>query len=129
MLRAEARDRLTTMFDEATSRGRGLLVVDGRPVQSPAAILGRMTWYVHAVWEYPGAALHARSLVQYLDVLDFDETVTVAGHLSGTYERNGNHYAETDGVIFGADGREVALTRHTSIFQAAKRAPASDPAS
>jgi hypothetical protein len=46
--------------------------------------------------------------------------------LSGAYERNGNHYAETDGVIFGADGREVALTRHTSIFQAAKRSQAPD---
>lgn len=123
MLQAQARDRLANMFNEATTHGHGPLIVDGREVQSPASICGRMTWYTHAVWDYPGPSLHARSFVQFLDVLDIDEPVTVAGHLSNAYEKNGNHYGETDGIIFGADGREVALTRHTSIFVVAKRPP------
>ncbi len=123
-LEAEARDRLARLFHEATGRERGALRVDGREIQSPASLCGRMTWYVHAVWDYPGAALHVRSLVQHRGLLDIDTPVRVAGHLSAVYERNGNHYAETDGIISAADGREVALTRHTSIFHTAKRAQA-----
>ncbi len=123
MLQAKARDRLANMFNEASTHGHGPLIVDGREVQSPASICGRMTWYTHAVWDYPGPSLHARSFVQFLDVLDIDEPVTVAGHLSNAYEKNGNHYGETDGIIFGADGREVALARHASIFVVAKRPP------
>lgn len=124
MLQARARDRLANMFDEASTHGHGPLLLDGREVQSPASICGRMTWYTHAVWDYPGPSLHARSLVQYLDVLDIDEPVTVAGNLSNAYEKNGNHYGVTDGVLFGADGREIALTRHASIFMVKKRQPA-----
>jgi hypothetical protein len=124
MLRAEARDRLATMFNEASTHGTGPLIVDGREVQSPASVCGRMTWYTHACWDYAGPSLHARSQVQYLDVLGIDEPVAVAGHLVSAYERNGNHYIETDGVLYGADGREVALTCHTSIFHVAKRPPA-----
>lgn len=121
MLRAEGRDRLANLFNEASTRGNGPLILDGRTVQSPASVCGRMTWYTHAVWDYAGPALHARSQVQYLDTLEIDEPVTVAGRLTNAYERHGNHYCETDGIVFGADGREVALTRHTSIFHVAQR--------
>ncbi len=121
MLQVEAHDRLARMFREATNRERGPLLVDGREIQSPASICGRMTWYVHAVWDYPGAALHVRSQVQHRGLLDIDEPVCVAGHLHSVYDRNGNHYAETDAVIVGAGGHEAALIRHTSIFQAARR--------
>ncbi|MBK7330140.1 MAG: hypothetical protein IPI85_13960 [Dehalococcoidia bacterium] len=120
-LRAGARDRLASLFDEASARERGPIVVDGREVQSPASFAGRMTWYTHACWDYAGPSLHARSLVQHLGVVDAGEPVTVTGRLRAVYERNGHHYSETDGVIFAADGREAALTRHTSIFHVAKR--------
>ncbi len=122
-LRAEPRDRLAGLFDEATEFERGPLLAHGRRVLSPAAITGRMTWYVHAVWDYAGPALHTASQVQYVDFADPDEPLTVAGHLRDVYERNGHHYSITDGVIFGGDGREVALTRHSSIFRVAKQEP------
>lgn len=120
-LRAEPHDRLTNLFQEATEYEHGVLMARGRRVLSPAAISGRMTWYVHAVWDYAGPALHTSSQVQYLDFVDPDEPLTVAGHFRDAYERNGHHYSITDGVVFGADGREVALTRHGSIFKVAKQ--------
>lgn len=123
MLQARAHDYLTDMFNEASTHGHGPLVLDGREVQSPASILGRMTWYTHACWDYPGPSLHARSFVQFVDVLGIDEPVRIAGNLSAAYEKNGNHYGETDGVLYGADGREIALTRHSSIFLVASRQP------
>ncbi len=120
-LAAPAHDRLSRMFQEATEHEDGPFMVEGRHCQSPAALTGRMTWYVHAIWDYAGPALHARSQVQYLGLAGIDEPLTVAGRLSAAYDRNGHHYTETDGVILGADGREIALTRHASIFRVAKR--------
>jgi hypothetical protein len=120
-LQAEAHDRLGKLFQEATEHGYGPLTVGGREVQSPATVTGRMTWYVHAVWDYAGPAIHSRSQVQYLDFVGVDEPVSVAGHFVDAYEMNGHHYSITDGTVFGADGREVALTRHSSIFKVAPR--------
>jgi hypothetical protein len=120
-LRAEPHDRLASLFEEATEYERGALLAHGRRVLSPAAISGRMTWYVHAVWDYAGPALHTNSQVQYLDFVDPNEPLTVAGHFRDAFERNGHHYSVTDGTVFGADGREVALTRHSSIFKVAKQ--------
>lgn len=121
VLSAPAQDRLSRMFQEATEHDAAPFTVGGRHCQSPAALTGRMTWYVHAIWDYAGPALHARSQIQYLAVAGIDEPLTVAGHLAAAYDRNGHHYAETDGIIRGADGRELALTRHASIFRVAKR--------
>lgn len=120
-LQAHPNDRLGRLFAEAARRVGAGDTFDGRAVQGPASISGRMTWYVHAVWDYAGPALHARSQVQYLDLAGADEPVTVAGHLTEAFERNGNHYAVVDGVIRGADGRKVALARHTTIFKVAPR--------
>ncbi len=109
------------MFNAATAYERGPLTYRGREVMSPAALTGRMTWYVHSAWDYAGPALHTFSKVQYLDVADADEAVSVAAHFRDAFERNGHHHSVTDGVIFGADGREVALTSHGSIFHVAKQ--------
>ena len=80
-----------------------------------------MTWYVHAVWDYAGPAIHTRSQVQHIGAGEAGETVSVAGHFRDAFDRNGHHHSTTDGIVFGADGREIALTRHGSIFKVAKR--------
>ncbi len=120
-LQSEANDRFAVMFTEATEHERGELLLEGRHILAPAAITGRMTWYVHAVWDYGGPALHTRSQVQHLDTADFAEPLSVAGHFKDAFEKNGHHHSTTDGIVFGADGRELALTRHGSIFKVAPR--------
>lgn len=120
-LQARGDDRFADMFTEATEHERGPLMLGDRHVLAPAAISGRMTWYVHAVWDYGGPAIHTRSQVQHLDVADHGEPLSVAGHLRDAFERNGHHHSTTDGIVFGVDSREIAITRHGSIFRIAPR--------
>lgn len=124
-LESTAQDRLARMFTEATEHEVGPLTVGDRRVLAPAAISGRMTWYVHAVWDYNGPAIHTRSQVEYRGLAGWDEPVSVAGHFLDAFERNGHHHSTTDGIVLGADGREIAITRHGSIFKVAPRTPRS----
>lgn len=91
--------------------------VEGRDLLSPATIVGTLSAYSRRVFQYESPSLHAGSHVQHLGLVEVGEALTVAGHLSAAYERRGHHYAEYDGVVMGADGRDVALVRHTVVFK------------
>src|SRR5690606_3890084 len=69
-LAAKPQDRLAQMFTEATEHEVGPLMVGDRHVLAPAPITRRMTWYVHAVWDYNGPAIHTRTQVEYRDLAD-----------------------------------------------------------
>jgi acyl dehydratase len=91
------------------------------PLIHPAWLAARMTPLIHHSYTY-GPAIHARSHIQHLAAAEAGQTVTVAGHFREAYERKGHQYGVVDGVIISEDGRELARIRHTTIYQAAKRA-------
>ncbi|MDP6607107.1 MAG: hypothetical protein QF664_12745 [Dehalococcoidia bacterium] len=91
-----------------------------RPLIHPGWLAARMSPFMHHSFEY-APSIHAHSHIQHLARAEAGQTVTVAGHLVEVYERNGHHYLVADGLIIGEDGTELALVRHTTIFNVAKR--------
>jgi acyl dehydratase len=86
----------------------------------PAFLAGRMTPLFRHNYLY-GPAIHVRSQVQHLGPARAGGELVVAARLHAAYERKGHHYHESDCLMLGADGAEVAIKRHTGIFKVAAR--------
>ena len=91
------------------------------PLVHPFSLARNMISLLAYSYDYGKPAIHASSHIQHLGRIHAGEQLTVAGRFINAYERNGHHYAVTDGVFRTADGREVARIRHTNIFKVAKR--------
>ena len=100
--------------------GRVPLLVDGEALVSPAYLAGRMSWYMHSLYDYEGPSIHVASRIQHLDVVRAGSPLAIAGHLREAFERKGHHYAVVDGSMY-VDGRLVVLARHTVIFKVGSR--------
>jgi acyl dehydratase len=84
----------------------------------PAYLAGRMTPLFRHSYRY-GPAIHVRSQIQHLGPARTGGDLVVGARLHDAYERKGHHYHESDCLMVGADGVEVALKRHTGIFRVA----------
>ena len=86
----------------------------------PGWLAGRATRLIeHSYEHYP--ALHARSQIQHFGPALAGQTLTVSGRIVEGYARKGHEYLVLDCWIVGEDGRDVAVQRHTSIYQPAVR--------
>jgi acyl dehydratase len=94
--------------------------VGEHPLVHPGWSTGRMIRLLHHTFDY-GPAIHAQSHIQFLAPFEAGQTIVQAGRIVDAYERKGHHYAVLDGMLIGEDGTELAVIRHTTIFQVAKR--------
>ncbi len=86
----------------------------------PGWLAGRATRLIeHSYQHYP--ALHTRSQIQHFGPALAGQTVEVSGRIVDGYERKGHEYLVLDSWIVGEDGRDLAVHRHTSIYQPAVR--------
>ena len=78
-----------------------------------------------------GPWIHVESTVQHLGVVEDGDVVETRALVTGLTERSGHHFVELD-VLQLAEGRPVARTAHTAIYQPRGSAPpsagAGDPA-
>ena len=86
----------------------------------PGWLAGRATRLIeHSFQHYP--AVHTRSQIQHFGLALAGQTVVVSGRIVEGYARKGHEYLVLDSWIAGEDGRDVAVHRHTSIYQPAVR--------
>jgi hypothetical protein len=87
----------------------------------PGWVAAQMTPLLHHSYDY-APAIHTRSQIQHLALIEPGQTFTFAGNFREAFERKGHHYAIIDGVMLAEDGHELARLRHSTIFRVAKRA-------
>lgn len=92
-----------------------------RPLVHPFSIARNMISLLAYSYDYGKPSIHVSSHIQNLGRIQVGEQLVITGRLVDAYERNGHHYAVTDGAFINEAGREVARVRHTNIIQVAKR--------
>ena len=89
---------------------------DGRLRVPPGLLLAQPIRIAHNNYRYE-TGVHVSSRMTLQQPALADETLTIAGHIGGLFERNGNKYVSLAVSISGEGGRPVATIDHVSIYK------------
>lgn len=69
-----------------------------------------------ASYRYPTTGIFVAAHTQFFGLAYVGDRVQTRGGVTAAYERNGNHYYDSEQVVSVGDGRPVALVRRTAIY-------------
>jgi hypothetical protein len=92
-----------------------------RPLIHPSTLARQMMTLLSYSFDYGRPSIHVSSHLQYLGRVEAGQDLRLTGHFVNAFEQRGHHYAQFDGALLDASGKELARMRHTNIFKVAKR--------
>ena len=67
--------------------------------------------------KFTSPGIHYAARLQMIEAAKCGDTLETTGKIVDVYERNGNHYFEAEQLIRTVEGRNVALSRNTVIYE------------